>query len=602
MDPATTSLLVLGAVIALFIWNRLSVGVVAILAALSLYATGVLSAESALAGFGDPVVVFLASLFVVSEGIDAAGVPTWAGQALIDRAGERRVPLLLAVMLLCGLLTALITLNGSVAALLPMVMVLAMRVGEPPSRMLMPLAFAGSAGSLLALTGSPVNVIVSDISRDVGGPGFGFFEFAVVGLPLLIGTMVLAVVLGPRVLPTRLSKDVPPDLGRHAHTLASHYALKDGFYRLRVRERSQLIGRPRDEIDLSGYQGVTLIGLQSVAEPPAPMRRDLAVGDVLVVTGPPEQVSRLVVDQTLAVGMKPLTNSGDETLLGRELGVVEVVVPPRSPLVGETVFPGMVRGSDLVILAVQRLGKDRGPRATELVEGDTLLVHGTWPAVDALVHDRDILVVDSPDLVRRQAVPMGGAAGRAIAVLASMIVLLALGVVPPAVAGLLVATAMVVLRVVSMQQAYRSVSWQTVVLIGGLIPLSTAIQDSGAADLVAGVLIGLVGIGRPYLLMVALFLLTGVLGQVISNTATVLIVAPIAVASAVETGVSIQPILMLIAVAGAASLLTPIATPANMMVMGPGGYRFGDYWKLGLPVMGLWLGVSLAVIPLVWPF
>lgn len=176
MDPATTSLLVLGAVIALFIWNRLSVGVVAILAALSLYATGVLSAESALAGFGDPVVVFLASLFVVSEGIDAAGVTTWAGQALIDRAGERRVPLLLAVMLLCGLLTALITLNGSVAALLPMVMVLAMRVGEPPSRMLMPLAFAGSAGSLLALTGSPVNVIVSDISRDVGGPGFGFLS------------------------------------------------------------------------------------------------------------------------------------------------------------------------------------------------------------------------------------------------------------------------------------------------------------------------------------------------------------------------------------------------------------------------------------------
>jgi di/tricarboxylate transporter len=213
-----------------------------------------------------------------------------------------------------------------------------------------------------------------------------------------------------------------------------------------------------------------------------------------------------------------------------------------------------------------------------------------------------VLVVDSPDLIRRQAVPLGPRAGRALVVLAGMVVLLALGAVPAAVAGLLAATAMVVLRVVTVQQAYRSVSWQTVVLIGGLIPLSTAIKETGAADLIAGVLIDAVGAGRPYLLLVGLFLLTATLGQVVSNTATVLIVVPVAVSAAVETGVSPQPVLMLIAVAGAASFLTPIATPANMMVMGPGGYRFGDYWKLGLPVMALWLVVAVTVIPLVWSF
>ena len=241
-------------------------------------------------------------------------------------------------------------------------------------------------------------------------------------------------------------------------------------------------------------------------------------------------------------------------------------------------------------------------RPVELAAGDSLLLHGTWSSIDELVHDRDVLMVDSPDLVRRQAVPLGARSGIAIGVLVAMVVLLAFAIVPPAIAGVAAATAMVLFRVVTVNRAYRAVSWQTVVLIGGLIPLSTTIQTSGAADVVAGRLIDVVGAGRPYLLLIALFTLTAVLGQVVSNTATVLIVVPIAVAAAQETGVSVLPVLMLIAVAGAGALLTPIATPANMMVMGPGGYRFSDYWRLGLPVMLLWLVVAVVVIPLVRPF
>jgi di/tricarboxylate transporter len=601
VDPAVTSLVILAAVIAVFVWNRLPVGAVAILTALTLYATGVLDADAALAGFGDPVVVFIASLFIVSEGIDATGITTWAGQALTRRVGAGRVRLQVAVMVLAAVLTALITPNGAVAALLPMVIVLATRIRVVPSQMLLPVAFAAHAGSLLALTGSPVNVIVSDAARDAGAAGFGFFDFAVVGIPLLAGTVLLAVVLGPRLLPVRVAKDVPPNLGAHAQTLADHYELTDGVYRLRVREGSPLEGHLPGELDLSAYPGLTLIASQPPDDPATLVGDRLRTGDVLVVTGPSEQVSRLVVDKVLTVGMHAAT-AGGPSLLNRELGVVEVVIPPRSPLVGETAYPGMLRGPDLVILAVQRYGRDRGPRHTQLAEGDSLLLHGTWAVIDTLSEDRDVLVVDSPDLIRRQAVPMGPRAGRALAVLVGMVALLALGVVPAAVAGLLAATAMVVLRVVTVQQAYRSVSWQTVVLIGGLIPLSTAVQQSGAADLIASVLIDAVGAGRPYLLLAGLFLLTATLGQVISNTATVLIIVPVALSAAAETGVSPQPVLMLIAVAGAASFLTPIATPANMMVMGPGGYRFGDYWKFGLPVMLLWLVVALVVIPLVWPF
>jgi di/tricarboxylate transporter len=199
-------------------------------------------------------------------------------------------------------------------------------------------------------------------------------------------------------------------------------------------------------------------------------------------------------------------------------------------------------------------------------------------------------------------VPLGRRAPQALCVLVAMVVLLATGAVPPAVAGLLAAAAMVLLRVVGVQEAYRAVSWQTVVLIGGLIPLSIAIQDSGAADLIAERIVDIVGDRGPYALMLALFVLTAVLGQIVSNTATVLIVVPIALSAAAETGISAQPVLMLVAVAGAASLLTPIATPANMMVMGPDGYRFGDYWKFGLVTMIVWLGLAMVLIPMVWPF
>lgn len=599
MDDATVSLLILAAVIALFVWNRLPVGVVAILTALSLWATGILSSTAVLAGFGDPVVVFIATLFVVSEGIDGTGVTTWLGQAIVTRAGTQRSRLLVAVCALSAVLTALITLNGSVAALLPLVIVLAVRIKEPPSQMLMPLAFAGSAGSLLMLTGSPVNVIVSEAAQGAGAGPFPFFSFALVGLPMLAGTIVICVTLGPRLLPHTQPVGLPPDLAMHAATLEEHYALTDGMFQLRVRELSPFVGVPAGDLELSAYEGVVVVGAQDVAGRSS-MSEPLKVDDILVVGGPPDRVSRLAIEKLLAVTIDG--SGGVDELLTREAGAVEVVIPPRSSLVGQTVYPGMKRAHDLVILAVQRMGTNRGQRPTVVTEGDALLLHGSWASLEALTSDRDVLVVDSPDIIRRQALPWGPQATTAVVILLGMVVLLATGLVPPAIAGLLAATAMVLTRVVEVQQAYRSVSWQTVVLIGGLIPLSTAIRTSGAADRISAVIISAVGSGRPYLLLLALFVLTAVLGQVVSNTATVLIVTPIAVSAAAATHTSVQPVLMLIAVAGAAALLTPIATPANMMVMNPAGYRFGDYWKLGLPVMLWWLVVALVVIPLVWRF
>lgn len=465
--------------------------------------------------------------------------------------------------------------------------------------MLMPLAFAGSCGALFVLTGSPVNVIVSEAAQDAGAPPFAFFSFALVGVPLLVGTLAICVLFGPRLLPSRPPPHDPVDLGQHAQTLGQHYSLTEGFFRLRLTRRSPLVQRQAHDADLTAYPDVVLLGTQD-PEARETDGRPLDVDDVLVVSGPRHQVTRMTSELSLAVTMDGGADA--ESLLTREAGVVEVVVPPRSTLVGQTVYPGMQRVHDLVILAVQHRGKDRGGKRTVLVEGDAMLVHGSWASLDALTSDRTVLVVDSPDMIQRQAVPWGAKATVAVSILAGMVGLLAFGLVPPAIAGLAAATAMVLTRVVGVEQTYRAISWQVVVLIGGLIPLTTAIRTSGAADLIAFVIVSAVGAGHPYLLLLAMFLVTATLGQVVSNTATVLILTPIAVSVAVTTHTSVQPVLMLIAVAGSAALLTPIATPANLMVMNPAGYQFGDYWKLGLPVMVWWLLVSLTVIPLVWAF
>ncbi len=415
MSDAALSLLVLGAAVALLIWNRLPAALVAVLTALALASTGVLTQQQALAGFGDPVVIFIATLFVLSEGLQATGVTAWAGDRLLERAGTSRGRVLVAVMALAALTSALVTPNGAAAAVLPVAVLVARRVGLATSRLAIPLAYAASAGALLTLSGSPVNVIVSDALAEATGERFGFVEFAWLGVPLTLITVAVTVLLGGRLLPDRV---------------------------------------------------------------------------------------------------------------------------PATPPEGATVHEDV------------RLG---------------------WPAA------------------------------RAVVVLAATIALLASGAVAPATAGLIGAVAMVLAGVVRVPRALRAVPWETLVLIGGLIPLSVAIAESGAADLVADVVVGVVPEGDGRLLLVALFVLTVALGQFVSNAATVLVVAPIALASAEHVGVAAAPVLMLVAAAGAASFLTPVATPANMIVKDPAGYRFGDYWRLGAVITAAWLVVVVLVVPVVWP-
>ncbi|HYX76190.1 MAG TPA: SLC13 family permease, partial [Gaiellaceae bacterium] len=341
MSHTTITFLVLAAVVVVFVLDRFPVAVVAVATALTLWAAGVLDLKQALAGFGDPAVVFIASLFIVSESLDATGVTAWAGEQLVARVGESRTRLLVLTLLLVATLTALITVNGAVAALLPVAVVIAIRLRRSPSQLLLPLAFGAHAGSLLTLSGSPVNVIASEFAHDAGAGSFSYFSFALVGIPLVAGTIAFVVLFGERLLPHRPARAGSRDFSEHARTLIDQY------------------------------------GLDTDAE-----------------------------------------------LLTRRSGVAEVVIPPRSELVGDTAFPGMVTESgDLVVLAVQRRA-ERLSGETVLDVGDTLLLQGAWGALEERLDDPEVLVVDEPRLVRRQ-VPLGPGAKRALVVLAGMVVLLA---------------------------------------------------------------------------------------------------------------------------------------------------------------------------------
>lgn len=519
MTPVAITLLILLLAVIAFVSNRISMGVVALGVAVLLWASGVLTLNQALAGFGDPTVIFIATLFVVSEALDATGVTAWAGQQVISRGGKNRRTLLVVIGLLVAVLTALISVNGAVAALIPVVVVVAVRARLTPSQLLMPLAFSAHAGSMLALTGTPVNIIVSEASVHAGGRPFGFFEFALAGLPLLAGTLLIIVVFGNRLLPERAPTVLSSDVSALASVLRRQY---------QVPESTELVSTTK--------------------------------------------------------------------------GVTEVVIPPRSELIGEHFFAGMTTPSgSLVVLGVQRAGEDVVGDEARLRAGDTLLLRGTWDDLEQHTSGPEVLVVDEPGTLRR-AVPLGAGAKRAIGILVAMVGLLATGVVPPAVAGLLAACAVVVTKVLTPSEAYRSISWTTVVLVGGMIPLSTAFTTTGTAQLIAQGVLDIAGDASPYLALLVMCVLTVVLGQLISNTATVLIMVPIAVVLAADLHVSLLPFLMALTVVGAASFLTPVATAANTMVMEPGGYRFTDYWKLGLPLLLLFVVVGVLWVPLIWPF
>jgi di/tricarboxylate transporter len=458
----------------------------------------------------------------------------------------------------------------------------------------MPLAFGAHAGSQLALTGTPIHILVSDAAVAAGEAGFSYFDFAPVGLPLVVAAISVVLLVGRRLLPVREPDTITPDLSDHARTLIDHYGLGEWVAKLEIPENSPLVGTPAGDLatELEVVDVTGRIGSMGLASP-------MPEGAVITVRGTTQQIEDLISEHRLV--KRPPAMGGNEMLMDRRIGVVELVIPPRSPIIGEHVFPGETTASgDFVVLALQRRGEKIEGEGVRLDVGDTVLLQGTWAAL-ARFDPSNALVVDEPGEIRRQAFPLGPGSLRAILCMLGMVVLLATGAVSAAVAAILAAGALVLTRVLTMRQVYHSVNWTIVVMVAALIPVSVAVEQSGVAADIAGGLVDLVRGAGPYALLFGLFVITAIFGQLISNTATALIMIPIAITAATDFGISVRPVMMSLTVAAAGAFLTPIATAANLMIMEPAGYKFADYWKLGGLMLLLFGLAAVFLVPVFWP-
>jgi di/tricarboxylate transporter len=624
---------ILAVTIILFVWGRIRSDLVALISVLALFLTGILTVDQALSGFSDSTVVMIAALFVVGEGLSRTGVTAWLGEKILELAGSSKIRLLVVMMIGTALLSAFISNTGTVATLLPAVAAAAWRIGSVPSKFLIPLAFAANTGGLLTLTGTPPNIVVAETLANAGFAPFSYFEYALIGLPLLVSAIIYMTFTGRKLLPRRKADERPVELLEVVGQLAETFSLEGQLYRLRVRYSSPLVGQTLKQAAFGHDYGVSVLRIEKALGEDASHSSDLErrrmraqerleflqererkvpgpetvidTQDILLVKGNGNAVYRLMADYDL--GVLPVEDDKQglsEALLSSEVGIAEVLLSPRSIYIGRTVAEAQIAQKFGVhVLTVRRGDRFLGRRGEKLAFGDALLVRGRWEDIERLRGEgRNFVVVGSPEEMSRQVVELTPRATVAILALAGMIVLMVTGIVPAVVATLIAAVVMVLGGCLSMSQSYRAISWQSVVLIAAMIPMSAALAITGGAEFLAKALVATFGSISPLVLMAGVFVLTTAFSQVINNTATAVLVAPIVLRAALDLDVSPYPLLMTVAVSASTAFLTPIGTTTNLMVMTPGGYRFNDYVKVGLPLILIFLVVSLLLIPFIWPF
>jgi di/tricarboxylate transporter len=610
---------ILFAAILLFVTEWLRVDVVAIGVMVALMLTNLLTAPEAIAGFSNPAVLTIASLFIVGGGVMQTGLAASIGEGILKIAGTRPGRLTVVIMTAVALLSAVMSDTGTVAVLLPAIISLGVSAKISPSKLLIPLSYGSLLGGATTLIGTPPNIIVSDILREQGLQPFNFFSYTPVGLLLLAAGILFMLFIGRHILPDHAPKQEVQRV-ETPEELVALYRLPDNLFRLRVRRESDLAGVSILNARLRQDYGLTVLDILRpsnmsdpqekpkgpakdgyISVPPTP-ETIIHSGDVLIAQVDPGNIGHLAA--SLNLGVQPAHSDDEGSLISSEVGIAEVLLPPRSSLLGKSLVDVQF-GSlyHLTVLGIHRPGVDErlDLKETELRFGDTLLVQGPWSNIlDLRQKRRDFVVMGQPEHLL--GAPSRTKAPLAMLVLLGMLVIMITNLMPLATASMLAALVMILTGCLSIDEAYEAVDWKSIVLIAGMLPMATALENVGLVNLAAQGFTQGLGEFDPRIVLGAFFLLTSIFTQVLSNTATTVLLAPIALASAVQLGVQPYAFLMGIAIAASMAFASPVASPANTLVMGAGHYRFSDYIKVGVPLIFIALVIAMLSIPLVFPF
>lgn len=589
MNPQWIVFGVLALALALFMLGRWRYDIVALLALLVVTVSGIVPAERAFAGFGHPAVVTVAAILVVSQGLQNAGVVDVIARA-VGRLGGGFLVQLAALCGLVALASGFMNNVGALALLMPVAIHSARRSGISPSRLLMPLAFASLLGGMTTLIGTPPNIIVAAFRAQTGAEPFRMFDFTPVGLGVALVGLAFMTLVGWRLIPRRKGQAAAAEL----------FEVEEYVSEVRIAEGSPVAGKRLRALKELAEDRLAVVGLvRGKRRTPSPAHQTvLRAGDVLIVRAAPEDLESLVGAAGLElVGSAPLEQADLES---EEVTLIEGVVMPDGRLEGQSAAGLRLRQRHGVnLLAIARQGARLSARLDHirLKAGDVVLLQGPNEALPDVLSALGCLPLAARGLrlgrPRRVLLALG--------VFGAALLAAALGLLPVQLAFIGAAVAMVLAGLISLRQVYESVDWPVIVLLGGMIPVGEALETTGGAQAIAEALLGLSDQMPPAATPAVVLVGTMFLSDLVNNAAAVVLIAPIALSIAGGLGVSADPFLMAVAIGASCAFLTPIGHQSNTLVMGPGGYRFGDYWRVGLPLEALIVVVALPLILWVWP-
>lgn len=612
----TLTFLILGMTIIVFMTNRVRADFVAIVSLLAFVIANILTPAEALAGFSNSVVLMIAGLFVVGAGILRTGLAAMAGQLLLKWSGNSELKLFILLLIIVGSVGAFMSNTGTVALMMPIVVSIAISMKESPSKFLLPLSYVASLSGLMTLIASPPNLIVSQLLVDQGYPKLGFFEVTPIGLVgMIVGILYLVLVRNILLPNDKKRTQTSTGYKLSPKKIMKQYDLNNRLFKVFVPEDSTIIGISLAELKLPAKYGLCMMKIHRKSQDGInllPMTYQEMAGptsvihalDELYVQGEEGAIGNLTADYGLV--MQELTENEADELVTKHLGIAEVLLTPNSSFINETVSSlGFREKYNLNIIGINHRGgyKLQDMVTHKLKFGDAILVQGAWDEILVLAREtQDVVVVGQPK-EHASVAAATGKAGIAGAIMLLMIGLMAFEVFPAVISVMVGAVLMIITGCLrNMEDAYNNMNFESIVLVAAMLPMATALEKTGGMVILSNGIIDVLGKYGPYGVLIGIYVLTVIFGQFISNTATAVLFAPIAMNAAIAMDANPTTFMIGVAVAASMAFATPIASPTNALVMTAGGYKFMDFVKIGVPLQVIMFIVMMLAVPFFFPF